>query len=82
MTAASRAVVEDIEGGARIDITPNDPANVDQLRTAIRNRVAQMQETGSCAMGQPSAPDTQASPGQQGDPDPQGSPGPQPRDPR
>ncbi len=50
--AGSRAVVEDIEGGARVDITPNDQAEVDRLRTAIRNRVAQMQETGSCAMGQ------------------------------
>jgi TusA-related sulfurtransferase len=53
--APSRAVVEDIEGGARIDITPNDPADVEQLRAAIRARVAQMQETGSCAMGQPSS---------------------------
>ncbi len=49
-SAPSRAVVEDIEGGARIDITPNDPADLDQLRTTIRDRVASREETGSCPM--------------------------------
>lgn len=48
--APSRAVVEDVEGGARVTVTPNDPADLEHLRSSIRERVAYMQDTGSCGM--------------------------------
>jgi hypothetical protein len=51
MPPPSRAVVEDVAGGARIVVTPNDPADLDPLRTTLRAHAQHMQETGQCGMG-------------------------------
>jgi hypothetical protein len=48
---ASRATVEEVDGGARVTVAAQNPADADQLRTAIRKHVDQMQQTGSCGMG-------------------------------
>lgn len=52
MTApTSRATVSDVEGGARVDIVPVDPTQVEQVRAAARTHAEHMQREG-CAMGQ------------------------------
>jgi hypothetical protein len=53
----SRASVEDIPGGARLLLVPNDPAQLAALRSQAREHVAMM-EKGECPMmkGQPQAP--------------------------
>ena len=45
----SRAVAEDIDGGARVVLTPNDPAQLDALR-AQANQHADMMRRGECPM--------------------------------
>lgn len=50
MPPASRARVDDVEGGARLDVTPRDPAAVEQLRSAVRTHVEHMQKDGCGAM--------------------------------
>ncbi len=52
MPAPSRAVVEDVEGGARLVVTPTDPASLDQLRSTVRTHAQHMQESGTCGMGE------------------------------
>jgi hypothetical protein len=47
----SRAVVEDVDGGARVTVTPEDPADLQRLQTAVRSRVERMNASGSCGMG-------------------------------
>lgn len=53
MPPPSRATVEDVEGGALIVVTPNDPADLDRLRSAVRMHAEHMQQTGACEMGRP-----------------------------
>ena len=51
----SRATVEDIPGGARLVLVPNDPAQVAALREHVRSHVAMMQQ-GKCPMMQQAQP--------------------------
>jgi hypothetical protein len=51
MPPPSRATVEDVEGGARMVVTPNDPADLDRLRSALRTQTQRMQQTGQCGHG-------------------------------
>jgi hypothetical protein len=53
MPPPSRATVVDVEGGARLVVTPNDPADMDQLRSTVRTHAEHMQKTGTCRMGPP-----------------------------
>jgi hypothetical protein len=46
----SRAWVEDVENGARIAMTPNDPADLQKLQSAVRMHATHMQQHG-CRMG-------------------------------
>ena len=50
MPPPSRAVVEDVEGGARIVVTPNDPADLERLRSTVRMHAEHMQKSGTCQM--------------------------------
>ena len=45
----SRTAVEDVEGGARIVVAPDDPADLERLRSAVRTRAQHMQQHG-CQM--------------------------------
>lgn len=45
----SRAAVEDVENGARVVVTPNDPADLEKLRSAARMHAQHMQQHG-CEM--------------------------------
>ena len=47
----SRAAVEDIDDGARISLTPDDPAQADTLRSAVRLHAEHMQREGCGMMG-------------------------------
>jgi hypothetical protein len=49
MMVASTARVEDVEGGARIVLTPNDPAKLDELRMHVHEHTTQM-ANGHCPM--------------------------------
>lgn len=51
----SRASVEDIPGGARLVLTPDDPSQLGALRDHARRMAAMMQQ-GRCPMMQPPAP--------------------------
>ncbi len=51
MSHPSHAVVEDVDGGARVIVTPDDPADLERLRAAVRSHTERMSETGSCGMG-------------------------------
>ncbi len=44
----SRAVVEDVDGGARVTVTASDPAEAGRLRKAVRARADHMRRTGAC----------------------------------
>lgn len=46
---ASRATVEDVVGGARVDIEPVDPAQAEQVRSMARMHAQRMQSQG-CGM--------------------------------
>ncbi len=48
MPPPSRAAVEDVEGGARLVVTPNDPADLDRLRSTVRMHAERMRQTGTC----------------------------------
>lgn len=50
MPPPSRAAVEDVEGGARLVVTPSDPADLDRLRSTVRMHVEHMRQTGTCEM--------------------------------
>lgn len=41
--------VEDVDGGARVTVTPKDPADLQKLQAAVRGHADQMQQQG-CAM--------------------------------
>jgi hypothetical protein len=47
----SHAAVEDVDGGARVTVTADDPSDLQRLQTSIRSHVERMSATGSCAMG-------------------------------
>lgn len=49
MPPPSRATVRDVEGGAQLVVTPNDPADLERLRSTIRMHADRMRQTGSCA---------------------------------
>ena len=49
MPPPSRAWVEDVENGARISISPNDSADLEKLRSAVRMHATHMQQHG-CSM--------------------------------
>lgn len=51
MPPPSRATVEDVDGGARVVVTPNDPSDAGQLRTVLRVHAEHMRDTGTCGMG-------------------------------
>ena len=50
MPPPSRAAVEDVEGGARLVVTPNAPADLDRLRSTVRMHAEHMRQTGTCEM--------------------------------
>jgi len=49
MPPPSRAWVEDVDGGARISMTPNDPADLLKLQSSVRAHAEHLQRHG-CAM--------------------------------
>ena len=49
MPPPSRAVVEDLPDGARIIVTPNDPADLERLQKTVRTHAEHMQQHG-CGM--------------------------------
>jgi hypothetical protein len=49
MPPPSRAVVEDLPDGARILVTPNDPADLERLQKTVRAHAEHMQQHG-CGM--------------------------------
>jgi hypothetical protein len=49
MPPPSRAAVEDLPDGARIIVTPNDPADLDRLQKTVRMHAEHMQQHG-CGM--------------------------------
>ncbi|HWU90809.1 MAG TPA: hypothetical protein VN253_26265 [Kofleriaceae bacterium] len=49
MMVPSTARVEDVDGGARISFTPNDPAQLAELRDHVREHAAHM-ASGHCPM--------------------------------
>lgn len=51
MPPPSRAVVQDVDGGARIVVTPADPADLDRLRSTVRMHAEHMRDTGTCGTG-------------------------------
>jgi hypothetical protein len=51
MPPPSRAAVEDLPDGARILVTPNDPADLERLQKTVRTHAEHMQQHG-CAMMQ------------------------------
>jgi TusA-related sulfurtransferase len=51
MPPPSRASVEDVPNGARIAVTPNDPADLSRLQSTVRMHAQHMQEHGCAMMG-------------------------------
>jgi hypothetical protein len=51
MPPPSHAIVEDIDNGARVVVTPNNPADLERLRSAVRMHAEHMRESGTCEMG-------------------------------
>jgi hypothetical protein len=51
MPPPSLAAVEDTDGGARISLTPHDPAQASELRSAVRLHAEHMQRDGCGMMG-------------------------------
>ncbi len=51
MPPPSRARVEEVDGGARVVVTPNALATLYQLRSAVRMHAEHMRESGRCDMG-------------------------------
>jgi hypothetical protein len=49
MPPPSRAAVEDVEGGARVSVTPNNAADLERLRSTVRMHAEHMQ-SGHCGM--------------------------------
>ena len=55
MMVPSRAMAQDIEGGTRVVLVPNDPSQLETLREQARMH-ADMLQRGECPMMHPSAP--------------------------
>jgi len=53
MMPPSHATVVDLEGGASIMLTPNDPADLQKLQSEARVHAQRMQQGGCGMMGQP-----------------------------
>jgi hypothetical protein len=53
MPPPSRAAVEDLPDGARILVTPNDPADLERLQKTVRMHAEHMQEHGCAMMAHP-----------------------------
>lgn len=47
----SRATALDVESGASVTLIPNDPADLQKLRSAVRMHVEHMQKSGCAMMG-------------------------------
>jgi hypothetical protein len=56
MPPPSRAVVEDVENGARLVVTPNDPADLQKLQSTVKSHAERMQQEGCSMMGGGGAP--------------------------
>ena len=52
MMPASRAMVVDLDKGASIMLTPDDPADLQKLQSAARMHAQKMQQSGCGMMGQ------------------------------
>jgi hypothetical protein len=52
MPPPSRASVDDLPDGARITVTPNDPADLQRLQSTVRAHAEHMQQHGCEMMGQ------------------------------
>lgn len=50
MPPPSRATVEDVPNGARLVVTPNDPADLAKLRSTVRAHAEEMQQHGCGGM--------------------------------
>jgi hypothetical protein len=50
MPPPSRASVEDVPGGARLIVTPNDPRDLERLQSVVRMHAQHMSETHGCGM--------------------------------
>jgi hypothetical protein len=50
MPPPSKTSVEDVEKGARVDVTPNDPADLQKLQSTVRAHAEQIQQHGCAAM--------------------------------
>jgi hypothetical protein len=50
MPPPARATVEDVPGGARIDLVPQESANAEQLRQAVRTQAERMRRDGCGGM--------------------------------
>ncbi|BDG02410.1 hypothetical protein [Anaeromyxobacter oryzae] len=53
MPPPSRAAVEDLPDGARIQVTPNDPADLQKLQSAVRSYAQHMEQQGCGMMDHP-----------------------------
>jgi hypothetical protein len=51
MPPPSRARVEDVDGGARLVVTPRDPADVGRLQSTVRAHAERLQREGCGMMG-------------------------------
>ncbi len=56
MAPPSHAVVVDVDGGSRMVFAPDDPNDLDQLRTAIRDHADRRSRPGACGAEQGAAP--------------------------
>jgi len=52
MMPSSHAAVVDLETGARVDVTPSDPADLQKLQAAVRMHAQRMQKEGCAMMGE------------------------------
>lgn len=50
MPPPSRASVQDVPGGARLIVTPNDPGDLERLQSVVRMHAQHMSETHACGM--------------------------------
>lgn len=51
MPPSSRAAVQDVDGGARIIVTPDNAADLNRLRSAVVTRIDRMRASGTCEVG-------------------------------
>ena len=48
LIGASQGYVEDVDGGARMDVAPFDPMEVDRFRASVRFRAERLAQGGGC----------------------------------